>query len=106
MSNEPVNFVRGTKEQIAMHWRSEPNGSIIVCTDHPRMYIKLDNKLLPMSPAIEEIENAIKMKPRTCKNCGAPLEINKNGFESILIYCPYCNTFYDIDEASINHPLE
>ena len=20
-----------------------------------------------------------KMKPRTCKNCGAPLEINKNG---------------------------
>lgn len=106
MGGELVKFIRGEKEQIAKNWRNKPDGSIIVCTDHPRLYIKLDGKLLPMSPAIEEIEDAIKMKPRTCVKCGAPLEVNKDGFESVLIYCPYCKTSYDIDSSSLNHPLE
>ena len=50
MSGELVKFIRGEKEQIAKNWRNKPDGSIIVCTDHPRLYIKLDGKLLPMSP--------------------------------------------------------
>ena len=40
-----VSFIRGKRDTIAQKWQEAPDGAIIVCTDHPRMYVKLDGKL-------------------------------------------------------------
>ena len=67
------------------------NGSIIVCPDVERMYVKLNDKLMPMTPS----RNARYIKPRKCVCCGAPL----TDTDKFVVKCEYCGTIYDIDEG-------
>ena len=67
------------------------NGTIIICPDVERMYVKLGDKLMPMTPSARYIE----YKPRKCVCCGAPLtDINR-----FVVKCEYCGTIYDVDEG-------
>lgn len=69
------------------------NGTIIVCPDVERLYIKLGDKLMPMTPSRKA--RHIEYKPRKCVCCGAPLT-DMNRF---VVKCEYCGTIYDVDEG-------
>lgn len=92
----PVTFRWGKHDYMAKNPESIPNGTIFVATDVSRMYVKLNDKILPMTPPWNA---ELKLKARTCIKCGATLEIAHPEIESIAVYCPYCKTSYDIDSV-------
>lgn len=94
-----VRFIKITRESLAKKWKSMPNGSFIVVTDFPRMYVKMDGKLLPMTNPIYP-----KMTPRTCPKCGAPLPLQSNDEFSVVVTCEYCRTTFDIDIPILEGP--
>ena len=69
------------------------NGTIIVCPDVERLYVKLEDKLMPMTPSRKA--RHIEYKPRKCVCCGAPLTDMSN----FVVKCEYCGTIYDVDEG-------
>ena len=94
-----VKFVYGLRETLAKNWKKISDGTIFITTDIPRIYVKLDNKLLPMTNPIYP-----KMIPRTCPKCGAPLpEQSKDEF-SVVVTCEYCHTTFDIDVPILEGP--
>lgn len=69
------------------------DGSIVVCPDVERMYVKLGGKLMPMTPSKKASQ--IQYKPRKCVCCGAPL----TDMSRFVVKCEYCGTIYDVDEG-------
>ena len=96
-----VKFVRATREQLSKRWKTVEDGSIIVSTDVPRMYVKMDGKLLPMTNPIYP-----QMIPRTCPKCGAALPAQPDNEFSVLITCEYCHTTFDVDVPILKGPEE
>jgi len=94
-----VKFSKGTREKLAKKWKTIDDGTIIVVTDYPRMYVKMDGKLLPMTNPIYP-----QMVPRTCPKCGAPLPAQPDNEFSVLITCEYCHTTFDIDVPVLKEP--
>ena len=86
-----VSFKSTTHKQLFENQDNMPNGAIVVCTDVSRMYVKLDDKLLPMTPPWNK---NIQYHARKCVNCGATLVNTENRF---IVKCEYCDTIYDID---------
>ena len=84
-----VRFLHCSHEELYNRQKDILNGSIIVCSDVSRMYVKMNNKILPMTP-----KWTTKYTVRKCINCGAPLDNNGN----FVVKCDYCGSVYDVDE--------
>ena len=83
----PITFLTAKHADLVQQDRI-PNGAFIVCEDVSRMYVKLHDRILPMTPKWKQYTL------RKCINCGAPLD-NKGNF---VVKCDYCGSVYDIDE--------
>ncbi len=67
------------------------NGAIIVCHDVSRLYVKMHDKILPMTP---KWNKQPKYTLRKCVCCGAPLPAT----DCFIIKCEYCGNVYDADD--------
>ena len=65
------------------------NGSFIFCYETDRLYIKVHDDIVGITPKKREI---VEFK---CKNCGSPM----SGSGSI-VKCEYCGSVYDVDNWS------
>jgi hypothetical protein len=63
------------------------NGTFIFCYETDRLYIKMHDEIIGITPAKRNIREL------KCKNCGAPITI-KN---ASIVKCDYCGSVYDID---------
>ena len=84
-----VSFVRCSHKELYNKQKDMLNGSIIVCPDVSRMYVKMDDKILPMTPKWTK-----KYTLKKCVCCGAPLPQTDN----FIVKCEYCGNVYDVDE--------
>lgn len=89
-----VSFYNLTHNSLYDRRADLPNGSIIVCTDVSRMYVKMNDKIFPMTPNWNKSKKIIPRK--NCIHCGAPLPFDK--VDGFVIKCEYCGTVYDIDD--------
>lgn len=85
-----VKFLHGPTVQAMMnHADSFDNGSFIFIDETERLYVKMKDKIVGITPKHRDI------KDLKCKNCGQPLE--PNFLHGSIIKCEYCNSCYDID---------
>lgn len=84
-----VRFLRCLHEELYRNQNDILNGSIIVCSDVSRMYVKMDDKILPMTPKWSK-----KYTLKKCICCGAPLPKT----DDFIVKCEYCGNIYDADD--------
>ena len=70
------------------------DGTIMICKDNNRVYIKTHGEIIGISPAKRKTRDKREIRELKCKNCGAPLTIKNN---TSIIKCEYCGSVYDID---------
>ena len=83
-------YTADTMKQIMDNKDNVSNGSFIFCEENERLYIKMKDKVLAITPKK-------KAKTTNCRNCGAPLKIIPSTYESI-IKCEYCGTVFDCED--------
>lgn len=82
-----------TLKKIVDNQDSIDNGMFIWCDETERLYIKMKDKIIGITPAKREI------KKISCTSCGAPMMIPKIGS---LMTCKYCGSVYDIESYTMD----
>lgn len=75
-------------DKSSNRFKDSANGTLIYIHGNKRLYIIMDNELVPVTPAKREI---IEFK---CKNCSQSLHTSEN---SSVVRCEYCDSVYDVD---------
>lgn len=75
------------------------NGTFIWCDQTERLYVKMKDKIIGVTPAKRSI------KKISCVSCGSPLILPETGS---ICKCEYCGAVYDIDnyDMDISKPKE
>ncbi len=82
-----VRFYRGTELKAMLNAANTgcfDNGSFIFIDETERMYVKMKDKIIGITPKHRDI------KDLKCKNCGQPLE--PKFLHRSIIKCEYCNS--------------
>ena len=71
------------------------NGDLVYCVDIRKIYAFIDNTFVEMYEYEEDNDfDELKVKTTKCKQCGAPLDFNKNlNRELKICKCDYCRTY-------------
>lgn len=94
MGGEIVKFMCGNSQNMYKLQDQFTNGTFIFTVDTERFYIKMNDKIVAITPSKEELEYRAKVTPLLCPCCSAPLKVN--GVSS-MVKCDHCDTVSDID---------
>ena len=71
------------------------NGDLVYCTDTRKIYAFIDDIFVEVYEYTEDNNfDELKVKTTKCRQCGAPLDFNKNlNRELKICKCDYCRTY-------------
>lgn len=91
-----VEFAHSDKlSKIMAAEKNMSNGTFVWCDQTERLYIKMKDKLIGITPGKRRI------KKLSCISCGSPFIVPETGS---ICKCEYCGAVYDIDNFDMDLP--